>query len=68
MSNDNWVEVNPPPCENGWEEVKSKPKIIKKKCEAVNCLEFFEATWPTMRRCQRCRREKREYKTEDSPF
>ena len=57
---DEWAdakEVSAPP-----------PEVKKKKCEAVDCLEYFEVTWPSMRRCERCRREKREYKDPSSPF
>ena len=33
-----------------------------------NCLDKFLAKWPTARRCARCRKEKRPYKSSDEPF
>ena len=43
-------------------------ELEKKKCEGHNCAEYFMVKWPTARRCDRCRREKRPYKSEDNPF
>jgi len=69
MNSKEWVEVgSSKPTTSTWVEVKSYPEPIKKKCEGENCLDYFEATWPSMRRCNRCRREKRPYKSADCPF
>jgi len=55
--------------ENQWTEAKSKASVPdKKECEGKDCLNFFVPTWHTQRRCERCRQEKRPYKTEDAPF
>jgi len=39
-----------------------------KQCEGENCTNRFKLDWPNMRRCKRCRREKRPYRKEDNPF
>lgn len=45
-----------------------EPDLVQKACEGENCLDTFLAKWPTERRCERCRKEKRPYKKSDSPF
>lgn len=52
-----------------FKEVKgSYPKGPDKKCEGKGCPDYFEETWPGMRRCKRCRAEKRPYVEEGHPF
>jgi len=58
--------------ENGeWVEAKGASTLRppeEKQCEAQNCIVKFTPTWHTQRRCERCRNEKRPYRTKDSPF
>jgi hypothetical protein len=53
---------------NNWEEVKAKPKPIRKKCEGQNCPDYFDAEWPEQRRCPRCKKWDRPYRLESEPF
>jgi len=59
MIDDSWADAK---------EVSAPVETMKKKCEGHNCAEYFMVKWPTARRCDRCRREKRPYKSEDNPF
>lgn len=54
--------------DSGEEIAGIPPDPIEKWCEGTNCLNKFLAKWPTARRCDRCRKEKRPYKSEDEPF
>lgn len=42
--------------------------LEEKECEGRDCLRTFTPTFKLMRRCERCRKEKRPYKETDEPF
>ena len=60
-----------PPASDDWslaKEVDYDDSPVYKQCEGVGCPNRFVATWPKMRRCPRCRKEKRPYRDPDQPF
>lgn len=51
-----------------WEDGSDVFIEENKVCEGKDCANTFTVTWPGMRRCGRCRKNKVPYKLADEPF
>lgn len=49
--------------------IQGEKMMPEQRCEAKNCFNTFRPSGPWgARRCDRCRKEKRPYKSDDEPF